>query len=559
MLTPVSTRIRGLIARHAISLFFFLSAIITWPFLAELDLFDRFHAFSRSHEDYELDEIVLLVFNLVIALALSVFVQSKKLKKLMRERAVLHEVTEKIARHDPLTGLMNRRAFTDVLRTIEQTSLGGKARIIAVIDLDKFKPINDLYGHAAGDATLQAVSARLKDQGASLSAIARLGGDEFALVFNESIDTNQAERTIRRLLHAMETAIEFEDRKILLSCSIGLVKWQKEFPYSEAIRRADKALYLSKKSGRGHYAWYDEELDRQSHERAEIEADLKMAIATSQIKPWYQPIIEIKSKRLVGFEILARWTHETRGAVPPLVFIELAEDSGQIGNLGYSVLRQACMDAKNWDQTLSMSFNVSPSQFHEPNLVDHLKKIMDDCGFDPARLTIEVTESSVIQDFDIARSKLEDLKSIGISVALDDFGTGYSSLASLRQLPFDRIKIDRSFVTGIADVPQNQKIVDGIMALATGLNLDVTAEGIETWQDLEYLGASHCSLGQGFLFEKALAAEQVSWLLETSWSDGIITPAALPLAAQSGGAISGPPADLDTDVAPLDVPKRLSR
>ena len=508
-----------------IPVFFFLSAIVTWPILAEMELFERIYNYSRAHENWDLDELALLVGNLTIALLLSMFVQWRRLKRLTAEREEQRQRAEKNARHDPLTGLMNRRAFSSALKQIADHSAHSENRILAMIDLDRFKPVNDLYGHAAGDATLQTVAKRLNDEIGAVGKFARLGGDEFAVIFNSSIDANKAERLTRRLLHRMEEAVEYEDNQIFISSSVGLVNWKVSSPYAEALRRADKALYTAKNSGRGEFAWYDAELDRQSHERAEIEADLREAIIKSEIEPWFQPIIQIESKKLIGFEVLARWNHKSRGQIPPAVFIAIAEDSGQIGNLGHSLLRQACLSAKAWNPQLSISFNISPYQFHDPKLVDQIKQVLDEYMFDANRLTIEITENSVIHDFDVAREKLDALKDLGVAIALDDFGTGYSSLASLRQLPFDRIKIDRSFVTNIAAEPQNQKIVSGIMTLANGLELDVTAEGIESPDDLSYLQSLDCSLGQGFLFEKAVPAEQVSWLLESKWSNQQVDPA----------------------------------
>ncbi|WP_298973190.1 EAL domain-containing protein [uncultured Roseobacter sp.] len=509
---------------HAVTALFFLSAVICWPAMAEMELFERFYDYSRAHEDWDLDEFALLIVNLTIALIFSIFFQWKKLKKLMGERDFQRQRAEQNARHDPLTGLMNRRAFSAALEEIKAEVSPLTSRIIAIIDLDRFKPVNDLHGHAAGDETLRCVAQRLKAEAGAGSIVARLGGDEFAVIFDKTTDSFQAERAARRLLHAMETAVSFEQNQIFISCSIGLVNWDSKDSCSEAIRRADKALYTAKDHGRGQFAWYDAELDHQSHERAEIEADLREAIIKSEIQPWFQPIIQIETKTLIGFEVLARWNHKTRGQIPPSVFIELAEDSGQIGVLGLSILRQACLAAAQWDPRLSISFNVSPFQFHDPRLVEQIEEILLECNFDAKRLTIEVTESSVIHDFGVARTKLDALKELGVAVALDDFGTGYSSLASLRQLPFDRIKIDRSFVTNIAAEPQNQKIVSGIMALANGLELDVTAEGIESADDLGYLQSLDCSLGQGFLFERAVPAEQVSWLLESKWSGRQIDP-----------------------------------
>ncbi|WP_377150800.1 putative bifunctional diguanylate cyclase/phosphodiesterase [Roseovarius aestuarii] len=489
-----------------------------------MELFERFYEFSRAHEEWDLDEFALLIVNLTIALVLSVFFQGQRLKRTVREREFQRQRAEKNARHDPLTGLMNRRAFSSTLEEIAAQNSNADEQFIAMIDLDRFKPVNDLHGHAAGDATLEAVAHRLKAEVGSGSVVARLGGDEFAVIFERPIDAIQVERIARRLLLSMERAIKFENRQIFISCSIGLVSWDSNLTSADAIRRTDKALYRAKNQGRGQFAWYDAELDQQSHERAEIEADLREAIVKSEIEPWFQPIIQIESKTLTGFEVLARWKHKTRGQIPPGKFIEIAEDSGQIGDLGLSILRQACTAACDWDSRLSISFNVSPYQFHNPKLVEQINEILVECNFDARRLTIEVTESAVIHDFNVARAKLDALKVLGVAVALDDFGTGYSSLASLRQLPFDRIKIDRSFVTNIAAEPQNQKIVAGIMTLANGLELDVTAEGIESADDLGYLQSLDCSLGQGFLFEKAVPAEQVSWLLETKWCNRRVDP-----------------------------------
>ncbi|MGC3936486.1 putative bifunctional diguanylate cyclase/phosphodiesterase [Roseobacter sp. EG26] len=515
---------RDLVKATGIPVAFFVTAIATWLLLAEMELFERFYEYSRAHEDWDLDELALLIVNLTIALLFSVFFQWRRLKKLTTEREFQRQRAEKNASHDPLTGLLNRRAFSSLLEEIENGHREPDELVVAMVDLDRFKPVNDLHGHAAGDVTLQTVAQRLKNEVNGVGNLARLGGDEFAVVFQGAVDAKSAERAVRRILHAMEEAVDFEGSQIFISSSIGLVMWSTATPYAEAMRRADKALYMAKSEGRGQFAWYDAELDKQSHERAEIEADLREAIQRSEIEPWFQPIIQIESNKLVGFEVLARWTHKTRGNIPPNVFISIAEDSGQIGNLGISILQQACMSAKNWDPSLLISFNVSPYQFHDPKLVDQIKDIVESCNFDVRRLTIEVTESSVIHDFEVAREKLNALKKLGVSVALDDFGTGYSSLASLRQLPFDRIKIDRSFVTNIAMEPQNQKIVTGIMALANGLELDVTAEGIESCDDLGYLQSLDCSLGQGFLFEKAVPAEQVGWLLETKWSEWQVDP-----------------------------------
>lgn len=497
---------------------FFVSAVVTWPIIAEMELFEEFYEFSRAHEDWDLDELALLVVNLSVALIFSSIYRSRELRKVMKERAQEYRRAERNARHDPLTGLMNRRAFAQAMQKIEADA-DSASRYIAMIDLDRFKPINDVQGHAAGDAILRGVAERLEAMLGHTDMIARLGGDEFAVIFEPRRDASNVERIARRLLHAMEKPFEFQGTQLYISCSVGLANWASGSCHSDALGRADRALYTAKNEGRARFAWYDAELDRHSTERAQIEAELREAIKTDQIEPWFQPIVDIEKQYITGFEVLARWHHPERGTISPGVFIEIAEDSGQISALGNSLLRRACAAANEWDARLSMSFNVSPLQFHDRALVEDITAILEDTRFDPKRLTIEVTERSVIRDFPAAREKLNALKAIGISVALDDFGTGYSSLASLRQLPFDSIKIDRGFVTDICGQPQNQKIVTGIMSLARGLELDVTAEGIESLQDLEFVKSLDCGLGQGFLFDKAVSATDVAWLLETKWAD----------------------------------------
>jgi len=324
-------------------------------------------------------------------------------------------------------------------------------------------------------------------------------------------------------LHAIEQPFELTDNVVHISCSVGLVHCKDGMTCEDALSRADRALYAAKNSGRARFAWYNETLDQQSIAKAKIEAALRIAINDQSIMPWFQPIVQIKTQKITGFEVLARWTDPELGAISPDVFIEIAEDCGLIGRLGFGLLEQACKIANSWNPDLTVSFNLSPLQFHDPLLVKSIENILSKCEFDPRRLTLEVTENSVIKDFEAASQTLDALKALGITVALDDFGTGYSSLASLRQLPFDRIKIDRSFVTDICDHLQNQKIVTGIMALATGLELAVTAEGIETTSDLAYLEDLGCSDGQGFLFQRAIAADQVAELLETEWQDCHVT------------------------------------
>ncbi|WP_412554838.1 putative bifunctional diguanylate cyclase/phosphodiesterase [Shimia sp. MIT1388] len=506
----------------------FLIALALFPILGEMDLFETFYDYSRAHEDWELDELAVLVLLLTVALLFSVIYQARHLRRMAREKEAMREAASAKARHDPMTGVLNRRAFKEIARGVAQTlSPSDAPRYIALMDLDKFNPVNSLHGHEIGDATLQEVAERLKLEAQAGGTVARLGGDEFAVLLDETANAVQAERAAQRLVHEIAQPFFFGEKAVFIGASVGLVALRHGDDISEVMRRADKAMGVAKSEGRGRFAWYDADQDRQAMDRETIAADLRDAIAHDQVAPWFQPIVEIDENRVSGVEILARWFHPERGSIPPGVFIEIAEDSGQIGTLGLSVLRQACAQAKDWVRPLTLSFNVSGVQFKDPNLVPSIRMVLEGTGFPPERLIVEVTESSVIDDFGEARAKLEELKALGVAIALDDFGTGYSSLTALQNLPFDRLKIDRSFVTNIAENPECQKIVSGIVSLAQGLHLEVTAEGIETVEDLAYVSYLQCQRGQGFLFEKAVPGAQVAELLTGAWQDLPTVPVSL--------------------------------
>lgn len=495
-----------------------LTALVLFPILTELDLFETFYEFSRAHENWELDELALLVLLLTVALLFSVIYQARHLRRMALEQDAMRKVAASKARHDPMTGVLNRRAFKGIVGGAAQSMcISDTPRYIALLDLDNFNRVNSLHGHEIGDATLREVAERLKLEVQAGGTVARLGGDEFAVLLDDKANLVQAERAAQRLVHDIEQPFFFGEKAVFIGASMGLVALRHGDDISEVLRRADKAMGVAKAEGRGRFAWYDADLDRQAMDRETIAADLREAISQNQVVPWFQPIVEIDENRVNGVEILARWFHPERGLIPPGVFIEIAEDSGQIGTLGLNVLRQACVQAKDWVRPLTLSFNVSGVQFKDPNLVPSIRMVLEGTGFPPERLIVEVTESSVIDDFGVAREKLEELKALGVAIALDDFGTGYSSLTALQNLPFDRLKIDRSFVTNIANCAESQKIVSGIVSLAQGLHLEVTAEGIETVEDLAYVSYLQCQRGQGFLFEKPVSGELVGELLQGAW------------------------------------------
>lgn len=495
----------------------FASALILWPVLRDRDVLDRFYAATQLHDAWQLDQIALLVTNLFVAILLALVVQARHTNTVIRQREAERERATAAARHDPLTGLMNRRAFTELLTRIHKDGQ-GPGRIIACVDLDRFKYINDLHGHQGGDAVLLAVAGRLTETIEGLGIAARIGGDEFAILFDAEINTIVAERVVRQVQKSIVKQVPFGPIPLMVGSSVGLAQWQTFEGPGEATLHADKALDFAKDGQRGSFAWYAKTLDTASTERALIETELRSAISNNALVPYFQPIFSISTGQACGMEVLARWHHPQRGFIPPDHFVPIAEECGMVDDLGWLILRAACSRAANWSHDLFLSFNVSPQQFRDDGFVERIMSILEETGFNAQRLKVEVTESAVIRDFAFARKILYRLIDLGIDVALDDFGTGYSSLASMRDLPFDRIKIDRSFVTGMKTSAENEKIVRGILALAQGLDLAVTAEGVENAYELRELASLGCELGQGFFFDRAVPAEDVPIKVAGEWA-----------------------------------------
>lgn len=492
---------------------------VTFAVSGHFDLMERFIEFSHSHERWELDEAAVLALNMILALLAILFVRTRDMRRALRERDAAEASIRRMARHDALTGLLNRRAFLEHMRQVA-TRDGRRMTppILMMLDLDRFKAVNDLHGHACGDTVLVDVARRLTGLLRYDDVLARLGGDEFGIALAPGSNVERAERLAHKICADISRPFQFKDISVTIGTCVGLATLSAKTSVSDGLSYADHALYAAKNKGRGQFAWYDAGLDAAAKERLQIEADLRQAIGRGEVVAHYQPIFDIKTQALRGFEVLARWRTKERGEIPPSVFIGIAEDTGLIAPLGWNILEQACRTAIHWPAHLKMSVNFSSLQFQDPQLVDRVAAILQKTGFDPQRLDIEITESAFMKDIALAQRSIEELHRLGISLSLDDFGTGYSSLSYLRQLPFDRIKIDRSFVTGIQENTENQKLVTGILSLAQGLSLDVTAEGIETADELAFLQAAHCQLGQGYVFARAVSADEVNWLLETKWS-----------------------------------------
>lgn len=422
------------------------------------------------------------------------------------------------ARVDSLTGLLNRAAF---MRTLDKALVswrnGGPPVAVLLIDLDRFKTVNDTHGHAAGDDVLLETARRLGNFHESNTTVARLGGDEFVLMLEDDRGGIPG-RVGRRLLDMLSSPIPIVSGFVRVGATIGLATSNDRTVTSEALlHAADVALYDAKRSARGTMRAFESGMDEALKDRRTLEADLQRAMAAGEIVPYYQPLIALQGGKLIGFEVLARWQHPIRGIIPPTAFIPLAEEAGRIGEMFDMLLMRACEDARNWPSDLGLSINISPTQFAEPHMATRILSILTKANFPPERLELEITESTLVDEVSSARVILNTLRNAGISVALDDFGTGYSSLRHLSDLPVDRLKIDRNFVASAQRNDEDWRIIRAIVQLASTFNLATTAEGIEAPEIQSALRDIGCDIGQGYLFGRPISAEQTSaWLQDRS-------------------------------------------
>lgn len=420
---------------------------------------------------------------------------------------------EALARHDALTGLPNRRLFSEELnRAIAHAHEEGSVYLVLLLDLDRFKPVNDSHGHPAGDAVLCEIAARLNRVVEGSRNVARLGGDEFAAVIELDCDPSDimpsAITIANRIVQAFSQPIAVNDTQVEIGVSVGAAYCPSDGENAEdLLRAADIAMYRAKHDGRGVVRFFERSMDLELTERARLEADLRQAVRNDEIEPHYQPIVSIPDNRLLGYEILARWRHRSKGLLAPAAFIPLAEETGLIRELTFQILRRACRDAKGWPDDLVLSVNLSPLQLQDELLPTQIMAILSEMDFPPRRLEIEITETALVADIDTARSILRTLQSLGIRISLDDFGTGYSSLYHLRELKLDKIKIDKSFVMSMGD-PESRKIVHAILGLSRSLGLPTVAEGIEDAALLDLITRCGCELGQGYYFGKPMPAAE---------------------------------------------------
>ncbi len=505
----------SIVREYATSIIVTVISFIFFIICVQFEAFELFYEFSRDHEDWDLDEFFSFFVAASVALPILMFQWNRRLRAAYRQKEVAEQHATHISRHDALTGLYNRRyLFEKLARRIEDATSEGTRPAVILLDLDRFKPINDLRGHETGDFILQRVAERIKSVCYEGQEAVRLGGDEFAVLLDETQAVENAPSLARRILAAVNTKYEFPGWSTSMSCSVGIAVWTEGTDGAQLVKSADQAMYKAKREGRARFAFFNEELGEKLREEAELESDLVAAVDAGEFQPYFQPILCIASGSLIGFEVLARWISPTRGNVPPDVFIPLAEDIGLIGPLSWQILRNACIAATSWDDDLTIAFNLSPRQFSDRKIARKIQRILAETGLPGHRLEVEITENAVIEDIESAKQTLEELHDVGIRISLDDFGTGFSSLATLSKLPFDKLKIDKSFISRVTMQPQSAKIVEAIVALASSLDLTVTAEGIEELDELNFLSALNCQHGQGYLFEPPMPRDKVNLMLE---------------------------------------------
>jgi diguanylate cyclase (GGDEF)-like protein len=420
-----------------------------------------------------------------------------------------------LAHHDALTGLANRVQLREhIEKTLKLGERGGKAAILC-LDLDNFKTVNDTLGHSVGDALLCAVASRLQALLRDDDLVSRTGGDEFAIVQAGHEPAMQASATLASLIvETVSAPFEIGDHTVVIGASVGIaIAPDDGSDPDQLLKNADMALYRAKGEGRARFHFFEMEMDVKAQSRRLLELDLRRAVGSGEFELFYQPIVNLAENRITGFEALLRWNHPTRGRVPPSEFIPIAEETGLIGSIGEWVIRNACNEAKTWPTDLRVSVNVSPVQFRSKGLAAIVTSAVANSGLLPNRLELEITETVLMHNNEETLATLNQLQSLGVRISMDDFGTGYSSLSFLRSFPFDKIKIDQSFVRALIDNPDCIGIIRAIADLGQSMGITTTAEGVETQEQLDQMRSEGCTEVQGYFYSRPVPAGEIVALL----------------------------------------------
>lgn len=499
-----------------------VASMVLALFLMKYDAFERLFFFTRAHENWELDELLIAGFSALIALlAMMIIRVQREIGRRRHEEIRLHN----LLRHDPLTGLPNRLYLDEEL----QRRIGGDRNLkkrfaVVILHLDDMEQIIDLNGHWAGDEVLQTIAIRWRRAMRSNDLVARLPGNEFALVIADDGDRGRLSQVTDHILDLVRSPIRFDSFSAKLTVRLGVAIYPTHATgRDKLLQQASIAAHQSRADNGSAITLYDPQLDAVQRRQAGLKADIPVALSDGQFIPLFQPMVCLGNGRLAGFEVLARWKHPELGLLTPREFISLAEETGQIGDIFWELLRQTSEATLGWPDTVPIAMNVSPVQLSNEQFAPTLLTMLHAEAFDPNRLVIEITENALLGDMIAARDTMMALKGHGIRFSLDDFGTGYSSLQFLNQLPFDTIKIDKSFVTSFQQHNGNFQIVSSIIKLCRSLGLKTTAEGVETLEEATELQNLGCTYGQGYLFSKPIYPAQAGRIVEQSIRQGTQT------------------------------------
>lgn len=419
-----------------------------------------------------------------------------------------------LAQNDVLTGLANRATFNHALEAVIRHCSNTNPAVVYCLDLDRFKFVNDLLGHASGDEVLKQVAQRLRQSVRGSDLIARLSGDEFAIIQSDVGSVANVDIIAERIVHALQEPFRIDGHTVQIGVSIGIaVATHDAILAADVMKHADLALYQVKADGRNGYRYFEAGMDERLQNRLALERDLRHAVTKEEFELHYQPLFDLGTNRIVGCEALMRWQHPDRGLVSPAEFIPVAEDTGLIKPLGAWALKTACHVAASWPEDLTVAVNLSVIQFQGQNLLSDIRDALSTSGLAPRRLELEITESIILAQTEVVLGILSEIKAMGVKISMDDFGTGYSSLSYLQKFPFDKIKIDRSFVDGIDSKADSRAIVHAITSMSRSLGMTTTGEGVETEQELQILRENGCTQVQGYLISRPVPAATIATLL----------------------------------------------
>lgn len=487
----------------------FCAAILVFAsptFIFDFDYFGILAKIDARHEEWMIDQLAGLAAALGLAFLIR---QNIRLRQEARRRNESEKAANLLTRRDSLTGVISRRGLFERLDEMLARRAPDESFAVVMIDLDQFKTVNDVHGHAIGDEVLRAAVARMA-QALGGAVLARLGGDEFVAVLPKHLTRSDIADMVDRVLTTLATPIHAGEQEIEMGASIGIaIAPQDATTASALLQAADTALFRAKAGGRGTGRFFEPAMDVALREQSALRADLRRAVTRKQIVPYYQPIADLQTGEVRAVEVLARWLHPQRGMVTPDVFIPMLQEAGLLTSLTVSLLKQVCRDVRHWPGQVRVSLNLSPDQLVEPVLAATLLEVIHTAQLDPCRFEIEITESALVGDTAAARAAIDQFRTIGMSLALDDFGTGHSGLSQLRDFRFDRVKLDKSFVRDVATNPQAAHFVAAITRLLSTLDLPVTAEGVEDPETRRTLHRLGCAAGQGYLFGRPVPGAEL--------------------------------------------------